>query len=126
MLFLMNDAVLKLDDVMMDARLGAERLKSLTLPVIIRMGQELYAQQPLLHRVAPARAERLGALISGKSPVINAALFLAPRAGCAPGDVSVRFASCEFELMAWLYTQQRAGKLDAVTADRRVWRMMAA
>jgi hypothetical protein len=34
MLFLMNDVVFKLDGVMMDARLGGERLKTLTLPVI--------------------------------------------------------------------------------------------
>ena len=126
MLFLMNDVVFKLDDVMMDARLGGERLTKLTLPVIIRMGQELYAQQPLLHRRSPERAQRLGALIAGKAPVINAALFLAPGESCAPGDVTVRFVACEFELMADLYNLQRAGELDPVSADRKVWRRLAA
>jgi hypothetical protein len=126
MLFLMNDVVLKLDGVMMDARLGGERLKTLTLPVIIRMGQELYAKEPLLHRRAPDRARRLGALISGKAPMINAALFVAPQDGCKPGDVTVRFVACEFELMADLYNLQRAGALDPVSADRKVWRRLAA
>jgi len=126
MLFLMNDVVFQLDGVMMDARLGGERLKALTLPSIIRMGQELYAMQPLLHRCSPERAQRLGALISGKAPMINAALFLAAGEGCAPGDVTVRFAACEFELMADLYTLQRAGALDPVSADRKVWRRLAA
>ncbi len=126
MLFLLNDVVFKLDGVMMDARLGGERLKSLTLPVIIGMGQELYAREPLLHRKAPEQAQRLGALISGKAPMINAALFLAPHEGCAPGDVTVRFVACEFELMAELWTLQRAGDLGPLAADRKVWRRLAA
>jgi hypothetical protein len=126
MLFLMNDVVFKLDDVMMDARLGAERLRALTLPTIIRMGQELYAKEPLLHRKASQRAKRLGALISGKAPAINAALFLSPRKDCAPHEVTVRFVSCEFEVMAHLWTLQRAGELDPLAADRRVWRRLAA
>ena len=126
MLFLLNDVVFKLDGVMMDARLGGERLQSLTLPVIIRMGQELYARQPLLHRCAPEQAQRLGALISGKAPMINAALFIAPHEHCKPADVTVRFVACEFELMADLYNLQRAGVLDPVLADRKVWRRLAA
>jgi hypothetical protein len=126
MLFLMNDVVLKLDDVIIDARLGGERLKGLTLPAIIQMGQELYAAEPLLHRQRPERAQRLAALISGKAPLINAALFTPPSAGCKPHDIPVRFASIEFEVMASLYTLQRAGGLDALSADRRIWRRLAA
>ena len=126
MLFLLNDVVLKLDAVMMDARLGGQRLGGLTLPLILRMGQELYAEQPLLHRRSRERAERLAALISGKAPMINAALFLAPKAGCSPDDVTVRFVACEFELMAELYVLQRAGALDAIRADSKVWRRLAA
>ena len=126
MLFLLNDVVFKLDGVMMDARLGGERLKRLTLPAILQMGQELYAKQPLLHRRAPDQAQRLAALITGKAPMINAALFIAPTSGCAPGEVTVRFVACEFELMAELYNLQRAGALDRVRADRKVWQRLAA
>jgi len=126
MLFLINDVVFKLDGVMMDARLGAERLKSLSLPAIIRMGQELYAREPLLHRRAPDQAQRLAALITGKAPMINSALFLAPEKGCRPTDVAVRFVACEFELMAELYNLQRAGELDPLSADRKVWGRLAA
>lgn len=126
MLFLMNDVVFKLDGVIMDARLGGEGLKGLTLPAIIRMGQELYAAEPLLHRTTPERAQRLSALISGKAPMINAAHFTAPRADCDPHEVVVRFASAQFEVMAELYNLQRAGDLDALSADRKVWRRLAA
>ena len=126
MLFLLNDVVFKLDGVMMDARLGGERLKSLTLPAIIRMGQELYAPEPLLHRKVPDRAQRLAALISGKAPMINAAHFTAPQAGCDPHEVVVRFASAQFEVMAELYNLQRAGQLDTLRADSKVWRRLAA
>jgi hypothetical protein len=126
MLFLLNDVVFKLDGVMMDARLGGERLKALTLPSILRMGQELFARQPLLHRRAPEQAQRLAALITGKAPPINSALFIAPAVNCKPEDVTVRFVACEFELMAELYTLQRNGALDPLAADRRVWRRLAA
>ncbi len=126
MLFLMNDVVFKLDGVVMDARLGGERLKALTLPAIIRMGQEIFAKEPLVHRHAPERAQRLGALICGKAPMINAAHFIAPAVACAPHEVTVRFVSLQFELMAELYTLQRAGELDALRADRKVWRRLAA
>jgi hypothetical protein len=126
MLFLMNDVVFKLDDVIADARLGGERLKGLTLPAIIRMGQEVYATDPLLHRQQPHRAQRLSALISGKAPMINAAMFSAPAAACAPHEVLVRFVAVQFEVMAELYKLQRAGELDALSADRNVWRRLAA
>jgi hypothetical protein len=122
----MNDVVFKLDGVVMDARLGGERLRVLNLPSIIRMGQELYAADPLLHRVRPERAQRLAALISGKAPTINAALFTAPEANCRPYDVVVRFVSAQFEVMAELYNLQRAGGLDALSADRKIWRRLAA
>jgi hypothetical protein len=126
MLFLMNDVVFKLDGVMREARLGGERLKGLTLPAIIRMGQELYAAQPLLHRNSPERAQRLAALISGKAPMINAALFAPPAVDCEPHEVTVRFVAAQFEVMAELYNLQRAGELDALSADRRIWRRLAA
>jgi hypothetical protein len=126
MLFLLNDVVFQLDGVVIEARLGGERLKGLTLPAIIRMGQELYAADPLLHRLHAARAQRLAALISGKAPMINAALFTAPAAGCDAHEVQVRFVAAQFEVMAELYNLQRAGELDALRADSKVWRRLAA
>jgi hypothetical protein len=58
--------------------------------------------------------------------MINAALFLAPHENCSPNDVTVRFVACEFEVMADLWNLQRAGELGPLTADRRVWRRLAA
>jgi len=126
MLFLLNDTVLRLDGVAMDARLGGRQMRTLNLPEILRMGQELYAAEPMLQRTNPQRALRLGALISAKAPMINAALFVAPSLDCAPSEVTVRFVACQFEVMAELYTLQQGGALNAVTADRRIWRRLAA
>jgi hypothetical protein len=126
MLFLLNDVVLRLDGVAVDARLGGQRMRSLDFPAILRMGQELFSREPLLHRTNPDRARRLGVLITSKAPMINAALFVAPALDCVPSEVTVRFVSCQFEVMAELFTLQRAGELDAVSADRRIWRRMAA
>jgi hypothetical protein len=126
MLFLLNDTVLRLDGVAMEARLGGRRMLRLAFPAILRMGQELYAREPMLQRTNPERARRLGALITAKAPTINAALFVAPALNCPPGEVTVRFVVCQFEVMAELYTLQEAGGLDAVSADRRIWRRLAA
>ena len=126
MLFLLNDTVLRLDGDAMDAPLGGRRVLRLEFPAILRMGQELFSREPLLQRTNPERARRLGALIQAKAPMINAALFVAPALDCPPGEVTVRFVSCEFEVMADLYTLQQAGELDTVGADRRIWRRLAA
>jgi len=126
MLFLLNDTVLRLDGVAMDARLSGQRMQRLEFPAILRMGQELFAREPLLQRTSPARAQRLGALIIAKAPMVNAALFVAPSVGCDPSEVTVRFVACQFEVMAELHNLQRAGGLDALTADRKIWKRLAA
>jgi hypothetical protein len=126
MLFLLNDVVLRLDGVAMDAKLDGQRMLRLTFPAILRMGQELFAREPLLPRTNPELARRLCALISAKAPMINAALFVAPKLDCSPAEVTVRFVACQFEVMAELHTLQRDGDLDAVIADRKIWRRLAA
>jgi len=126
MLFLLNDVVFRLDGVAMNARLGGRRMRGLAFPSILRMGQELYAAEPLLQRTNAERARRLAALISAKTPTINAALFVAPGLNCMPEEVTVRFVNCQFEVMAELFTLQHGGRLDAVSADRRIWRRLAA
>ncbi|MFI4965288.1 MAG: hypothetical protein ACHP9T_07960 [Caulobacterales bacterium] len=126
MLFLLNDTVLRLDGVAMQARLDGRRMLRLEFPEILRMGQELYAREPLLQRTNPERARRLAALIAAKAPMVNAALFVTPALDCPPSEVTVRFVACQFEVMAELHTLQRAGGLDAVSADRRIWRRLAA
>jgi hypothetical protein len=126
MMFLMNDTVLRLEESVADARLSGERLQHLSFPTILRMGQELFAKEPMLQRTNPERARRLGLLITRKAPIINAALFVAPRMDCNPAEVTVRFVSCEFEIMAELYTLQREGRLDGVQVDKALWRRLAA
>jgi len=126
MLFLMNDVVFSLDGVVRDAQMGGTQVKKLSMPSIITMGQELYAAEPLLQHTHPDRALRLAALISAKAPMINAALFVAPSLDCRPADVTVRFVSAEFELMADLYNLHRDGQLNTVKADRVIWRRLAA
>jgi hypothetical protein len=126
MLFLLNDAVLRLDDVAVDTRLGGRRMLRLEFPAILRMGQELFAREPLLQRTNPDRARRLAGLICAKAPMINAALFVAPALDCPPAEVTIRFVACASETMAELYDLQQAGELDTVGADRRIWRRLAA
>jgi len=126
MLFLLNDQVFCLDGVARDGRLGGLQFRHLSLPAIMRMGQELYAEDPLLQHTRPEQALRLAALISAKAPMINAALFVASAYDGDPHEVTVRFVNAQFEVMADLYSRQRAGTLDAIFADKQIWRRLAA
>ena len=126
MLFLLNDVVFRIDGVADDPRLSGDGFRQLAFPAVLRMGQELFAKEPLLPRTNPDRALRLCALIQFKAPSINAALFIAPLANCLAHEVTVRFVNAQFEVMAELYNLQRAGDLNTIAADRRVWRRLAA
>jgi hypothetical protein len=126
MLFLLNDTVLDLDLTTFSAPIEAGRFRALSLPDVMRLGAELFAESPLLHRHEPERAARLAMLIAAKHPEVNAALFVAPERGCRPEEVASNFAQVSFEVMAALYARQRDGGLTPADADRQVWRRMAA
>ena len=126
MLFLMNDVVLNLHGMMMTPKLTNHRFRELPFNAVSRLGQELYAESPLLHHRRPERAKRLGLLIMAKAPAINAALFVAPHFGCAPDEVTMRYLNVDFEIMARLAKRQDDGEMDKVWTDRQVWKRLAA
>jgi hypothetical protein len=126
MMFLLNDVILKLEGQDLNPPLNATQFDSLRADTVSALGAELYATDPLLHINNPERAKRLAALIVLKTPDINAALFLAPSRNCTPGQVSCRYAQLGFEVMSGLYSRQQDGALTTVTADREVWRRLAA
>lgn len=125
MLFLLNDAVISTRRVKLSAAF-APSVGVLSFEAAARLGQELFAAEPLLHHVRPRQAERLAALLQVKSPDVNAAHFLAPRAGCEPGEVGMQFAMLDFELMIDLYRRQRDGELTTLWVDKTIWRRLAA
>ncbi len=126
MLFLMNDRVLFLgDDPSLDIQ--SRRFEAISPAYAVKLGQELFAEQPMLHREAPQRARRLALLLMIKAPEVNAALFVSPSVGCRPDQVITRFASLPMEVMANLYERDMSsGGLTPVQADREVWRRLAA
>jgi hypothetical protein len=126
MFFLLNDAVLNLNGEELAPQVIASRFASVGFEYVQLLGQELFAQSPLVHRTNPDQATKLASLIVAKAPEINAALFVSPGVGCKPDQVSVRFASVDVAIMASLRNADAAGKLDAVAADREVWRRLAA
>ena len=126
MLFLLNDRVLILDTQLIRT-ISAERFNDISPAFAIKLGQELYSEQPMLHREAPERARRLALLLSAKAPDLNAALFVSPAQGCRPDEVMTRFTTLPIETLAGLYAKDKEeGGLTAVQADREVWRRMAA
>ena len=104
----------------------AGRFASLPLPALLRLGAEMIAQSPQLHRDAPERAQRLAALIVARTPSVNAAQFRAPHAGCRPDQVVTGLAEIALLVMAELYAAERGAELTPTLADSRVWRRLAA
>jgi hypothetical protein len=126
MLFLMNDVVLDLALDALGPRAAAHRYRRLSLDFVTGLGAELYGEIPLLHAVAPERARRLGVMITAKAPRINAALFLAPHAGCDPDEVTCRLDRIALSTMDSLFRRQQAGELTPLVADAEVWKRLAA
>jgi hypothetical protein len=124
--FLVNDTLFELDERNLVSPLDARRFQSLTLSFVTQLGQELFAEEPLLTLNAPERARRLAMLLAMKQPGLNAALFVAPARGCRPDQVGVRFAELGLDVLAGLYARQEEGSLNALSADRDVWRRLAA
>ena len=126
MLFLMNDVMLSLDTEALSPPVARGQFDALTLGAVTRLGQELYAAEPLLHLKAPERAMRLAALIIAKQANVNAALFVAPARGCQPEQVAFRYAALGVEVLGALLERQKSGSLTNAEADRQVWRRLAA
>jgi hypothetical protein len=126
MLFLMNDVVLELDNPKFAPKAVSRRFDALSFNAVTRLGQELYAEEPLLHLTRPDRAKRLAALILAKAPAINAAQFIATCFDGAPGEVLVSYRQVDSETMAQLSLRQEEGELDTLHTDRQVWRRLAA
>jgi hypothetical protein len=126
MLFLMNDTVLDLDLSTLSAPSKAARFDALPLSVVLKLGAEQYAQDPLLQRHNPERAKRIACLIVAKSPAVNAAHFEAPAKGCAPEQVTSRLAELAIETMAGLYMETKGQTMSPAMVDSRVWKRMAA
>ncbi len=126
MLFLMNDVVLNLDTGLVSPTTEVRRFFAVTQNYVLRLGREAYAAAPRLQHTDPEKARRLALLIKSKHPEINAALFVAPSEFCKPDEVHCRFAEIGIEVIAKLQSRQNAGVLDAVSADREVWKRLAA
>ncbi len=126
MFFLLNDVVLSLDAAELAPPLTSERFAKVSLSYVAKLGQELYAAEPLLHHKDLEKAQRLAALIIAKQPNVNAALFIAPSRGCLVEQVQVRYAQLSMEIMGALFSRQKAGILTNLEADRHVWRRLAA
>lgn len=126
MLFLLNDTVISTARVNLAKDGMGAQVAGLSLDAVLKLGREMFAANPGLHRVRRDKAERLAALIRLKAPQVNAASFVAPRPGCTPAEVKSKFASLAVDVMADLYRRQRDGELDAAAVERIVWRRVLA
>ena len=126
MLFLINDTVLDVDMRKLVPPAQRARFQALSLPFVMDLAREMFAAEPLLHQERSERVMRLAALILSKAPDVNAALFQAPRAGCAPQEVSAELTEVSPTVLGALYDRQRQAALTPAAVDRQIWRRMAA
>jgi hypothetical protein len=126
MLFLLNDTVLQLEGDLLAEAKAKTLVAPLRFDFVTRMGQELFSEDPLVHKQRPERARRLASLIVTKAPTINAALFIATARGCPIEQVQFRYAQVDFEVLCGLSKRQSDGALSTVDADRQVWKRLAA
>ncbi|MBQ1542835.1 hypothetical protein C5708_12700 [Caulobacter sp. CCUG 60055] len=126
MLFLLNDVILNVSSQSAAPPSRVREFQTLDLAFVKKLGAEIFAEEPLLHRVDRPRAERLALLIAAKAPQINAALFVSPGRNCPPDQVTIRFAQVGIEIISDLYMRQKNDSLTTLYADRQVWRRLAA
>ncbi|WP_296817748.1 hypothetical protein [Brevundimonas sp.] len=126
MLFLLNDAVFDLAEGLAVDPVDERRFARLGFDYVVELGCELFAENPMLHRDEPERARRLAWLIASRNVGLNAALFAAPEADCAPELVEPRFAVLPDAVIRQLKSKASKGRLTPVAADKAVWGRMAA
>ena len=125
MYFLMNDVILNFEPQATAPPTDPRNLASLSIDSVLRLGRELFAEEPRLQQHALERARRLAALLVAKAPEVNAALFVAPIRDCPPDAVASRLASLDLTLMGQLFRDQQAGRLTPDLADQLVWAVAA-
>jgi hypothetical protein len=126
MLFLLNDVVFDLSQADLTPGEAAHRYRRLSLDFVESLGAELYADYPRLQETDPERALKLATMIVAIAPRINAALFVSPAFGCDPAEVSARFDRVGLDVLDHLRGDQNAGKTISFSADREVWKRLAA
>jgi hypothetical protein len=119
-LFLMNDWVMQFETQALVGDLVGINTREISLPQVLVLGQELYAEDPELHLRQPLQARRLAALAMTKAAEINALLFRPPHQGCNPRDVTVRYCAVGFDMLAQLLTLQESQRSGG-WANKEVW-----
>lgn len=121
MLFLLNDVVLDIEVSKLASPMIAGHLGKLSVGQVTTLVREVFAQNPRLTAASPIKASRAAVMMVLKDTELNAALFLTPGRICAPGDVTVRFASLAAELMFQLKGIQDRGRLTPGAVNALVW-----
>ncbi|HEX7761043.1 MAG TPA: hypothetical protein VF459_16165 [Caulobacteraceae bacterium] len=121
MLFLLNDKVLELEPAKLVSPAVAGHLAKLSMGQATNLVCEVFARNPRLPAASMTLSRRAAVMMVMKDQQLNAALFLTPGRVCAPGDVTVRFASLAAELMYQLKHIQDQGRLTPGAVNALVW-----
>jgi hypothetical protein len=120
-LFLLNEIVLDLEPAKLVRPVVAGHLAKISMGQVTDLVREVFAQNPKLPGGNIMLARRAAVMMVMKDPALNAALFLTPGRVCAPGDVTVRYASLAAEVMFQLKHIQDQGRLTPGGVNALVW-----
>jgi len=125
-LFLLNDWIVDVGPLSAATPAIAGRVAGLQPLEVIGLVRELFAADPGFIRTKPAAALKAALMLILKAPELNAALFVAPRPGCHPAEVTARFAAIDPHVLHEFKALQDQGRLTFAAINAEVWSQASA
>lgn len=126
MLFLFNDVVFELGDVIGvlndgEIPLPMSQLETLTPAHLSSLVREAIFHDPFLAQTKPEHTRHLAALIAHVAPAANALLAVRYPEAEGPDGVGLRFANVPMPTLAYLWAQQGKDELTPAEINSEVW-----
>ena len=121
MLFLLNDRVVDVGSAFAAPPEIAGRVSQLGQLDVIGLVREMFAADPGFLHTKPRAAVKAALMLILKAPELNAALFIAPEAGCHPALVTARFAAVDPHVLHAFKALQDEGRLTFSAINADVW-----
>ena len=120
-LFLLNDRVVDVGSAFAAPPQIAGHVATLPPLDVIGLVREMFAADPGFPSRRPVAAAKASLMLILKEPQLNAALFVAPEAGCHPALVTARFAAVDPHVLHELKALQDQGRLTFGAINTEVW-----
>jgi hypothetical protein len=120
-LFLLNDRLVDLGTALAAPPDIAGRVAAMGPLDVIGLVREVFAADPNFLHTRPGAANKAALMLILKAPELNAALFMAPEAGCHPALVTARFAAVDPHVLHEFKALQDEGRLTFAAINIEIW-----